>query len=113
MGVGPEGVIAAAYFDIADRMLLLGRDLTQIVSPPANQRPSLTDVPVDYGQHESEGSRLYGLLNTHKKAADDILTAMNRRDDRCLFIDGPGGTGKTYLYNTIYNMAMGQRRQVL
>ncbi|KAK6761955.1 hypothetical protein RB195_022886 [Necator americanus] len=38
---------------------------------------------------------------------------MNRRDDRCFFIDGPGGSGKAYLYNTIYNMAMGQRRQVL
>ncbi|KAK6755776.1 hypothetical protein RB195_014271 [Necator americanus] len=114
MGVSPGEAIAAAYFDVADRMLLLGRDLIQIVRPPANQRPSLPDVLVDYGQHESEGSRLYASLNTHqRKAADDILTAMNRRDDRCFFIDGPGGTEKTYLYNTIYNMAMGQRRQVL
>ncbi|ETN85429.1 hypothetical protein NECAME_06382 [Necator americanus] len=34
-------------------------DLVQIVVPPVNQMPSLPHVPVDYRQHESEGSRLY------------------------------------------------------
>ncbi|ETN81077.1 hypothetical protein NECAME_08739 [Necator americanus] len=68
MGIGLKEAIVAAYFDVADRMLLLGRDLTQIVRRPANKLPSLPDVPVDYGQHESEGSRLYGSLNTHKKS---------------------------------------------
>ncbi|KAK6751098.1 hypothetical protein RB195_002831 [Necator americanus] len=112
-GLGAEDAIVLSYFDVADRMLLLGRDLAQIVVPPVNQRPSLSDVPVDYRQHESEGSRLYESLNSHQKsAADDILT-MDRNDGRYFFIDGPGGTGKTYLYNTIYNLAVGQRRQVL
>ncbi|KAK6727617.1 hypothetical protein RB195_005357 [Necator americanus] len=113
-GLGAEEAIVVAYFDVADRMLLLGRDLAQIIVPPTNQRPSPPEVPIDYHQHESEGSRLYESLNTHqKRAADDILAAMNRSESRCFFIDGPGGTGKTYLYNTIYNLAVGQRRQVL
>ncbi|ETN73399.1 hypothetical protein NECAME_13545 [Necator americanus] len=95
MEVSPEEAIGAAYFDVADRMLLLGRDLIQIVRPHANQRPSLPDVPVDYSQHESEGSRLYASLNTHqRKAADDILTAMNRRDDRCFSSMGQEEQGK-------------------
>ncbi|RCN51900.1 hypothetical protein ANCCAN_01988 [Ancylostoma caninum] len=113
-GLGEEEAIAVAYYDVADRMLLLGRDLTQIVTPPANQRPVVPDAPVNYEHHQSEGERLYETLNTNQKsAADDILAALNREQQRCFFIDGPGGTGKTYLYTTIYNIATGQRRKVL
>ncbi|KAL6730507.1 hypothetical protein Aduo_001478 [Ancylostoma duodenale] len=48
-----------------------------------------------------------------KNAADDILAALDREEQRCFFIGGPGGTGKTYLYSTTYDLAIGQRRQVL
>ncbi|ETN71849.1 hypothetical protein NECAME_04593 [Necator americanus] len=40
--------------DVVDRMLLFSRDLAQILVPPVNQRPSLSDVPVDYRQHERQ-----------------------------------------------------------
>ncbi|KIH69501.1 hypothetical protein ANCDUO_00163 [Ancylostoma duodenale] len=96
-------------------MLLLGRDLTQIVTPQANQRPVIPEAPVKYEHHQSEGVRLHGTLDTNQKknAADDILAALDREEQRCFFIDGPGGTGKTYLYSTTYDLAIGQRRQVL
>ncbi|EYB85550.1 hypothetical protein Y032_0296g1695 [Ancylostoma ceylanicum] len=113
-GLGEPEAVAMAYFDIADRMQLLGRDLAQVVVPPVNQRPSIPDVPIDYEHHEIEGARLYQTLNVNQRnAMDDILAAIDRDDQRCFFIDGPGGTGKTYLYTTLYNIAMGQRRQVL
>ncbi|KIH61240.1 hypothetical protein ANCDUO_08494 [Ancylostoma duodenale] len=112
-GLGEEEAIVVAYFDVADSMSLLGRDMMQMVPPPANQRPAVPDVPIDYQQHESQGLRLYDSLNSDQKtAADDILAAMDSNDNRCFFIDGPGGTGKTYLYNTIYNLAVGHRRKV-
>lgn len=43
-------------------------------------------------------------FNEEQKAAyDSIMSATNRHDlpERCFFLDGPGGTGKTYLYNTL------------
>ncbi|EYC29485.1 hypothetical protein Y032_0006g2997 [Ancylostoma ceylanicum] len=95
-------------------MLLLGRDLMQIVTPPTNQRPELSDIPINHEHHQCEGARPYETLNTNQRnAADDILAALDRDEHRCFFIDGPGGTGKTYLYTTIYNLAIGQRCQVL
>ncbi|RCN35395.1 hypothetical protein ANCCAN_18746 [Ancylostoma caninum] len=113
-GLGEEEAVEVAYFDVAESMLLLGRDLAQIVAPPTNQRPSVPDEPIDYRQHLSEGSRMYESLNANQNsAADDILAAIDRSDNRCFSIDGPGGTGKTYLYNAIYNLAVGQRREVL
>ncbi|KAL6740116.1 hypothetical protein Aduo_013503 [Ancylostoma duodenale] len=115
-GLGEAEAIAVAYFDIADRMQLLGRDLAQTIVPPVNQRPSIPDVPINYEHHEVEEARLYETLNTNQRkrnTADDILAAPDRDDQKCFFIDGPGGTGKTYLYTTIYNVAIGQRRKVL
>ncbi|KAK6762704.1 hypothetical protein RB195_023423 [Necator americanus] len=67
-GLGVEEAIVVANFDVADRMLLLGKDFAQIVVPPVDRRPSLPEVPVDYRHHESEGSRLYGSLNTHQNS---------------------------------------------
>ncbi|EPB69310.1 hypothetical protein ANCCEY_11605 [Ancylostoma ceylanicum] len=113
-GMNEEEALAAAYFEVADRMLTLGRDLRQIVAPPVEQRPAVPDVPIDHRQYESEGSRLYASLNANqKRAADDIIAAMDRDENRCFFVDGPGGSGKTYLYSTIYNIAVGRRQVVL
>ncbi|RCN40974.1 hypothetical protein ANCCAN_13079 [Ancylostoma caninum] len=55
-GMNEEEAIAAAYFEVADRMLTLGRDLRQIVAPPAEQRLAVPDIPIDHRQYEREGS---------------------------------------------------------
>ncbi|KAK6023902.1 hypothetical protein OSTOST_10298 [Ostertagia ostertagi] len=89
-GMEPELAVAHAYFDVLDRMAVLGRDLRETVTPP------------------------YETLNSGQKtAADAIIDALSRPRNRCIFIDGPGGSGKTYLYNTVYNIAVGRRRQVV
>ncbi|PIO54870.1 hypothetical protein TELCIR_23756 [Teladorsagia circumcincta] len=46
-------------------------------------------------------------------AAGNILAALDSGGDRCIFVDGQGGCGKTYLHNTVYNIAVGRRREVM
>ena len=36
-----------------------------------------------------------------------------RSDDRIFFLDGPAGTGKTFLYNTLISYLRGQNKTVL
>ncbi|KAK5981681.1 hypothetical protein GCK32_020410 [Trichostrongylus colubriformis] len=38
-GIDSEHAVAHAYFDILDRMALMGRDLREIVIPPVLERP--------------------------------------------------------------------------
>ena len=48
---------------------------------------------------------LYSSLNdAQKQAADSILFSVRNKLPGCFFIDGPGGSGKTYLYKTLYNL---------
>ncbi|XP_055714240.1 uncharacterized protein LOC129808488 [Phlebotomus papatasi] len=50
------------------------------------------------------------MLNSAQRSAfDTIVTSLQERRDevnfeeaRCFFVDGPGGTGKTFLYETLY-----------
>ncbi|CAM4754258.1 unnamed protein product [Rotaria magnacalcarata] len=58
------------------------------------------------------GQEMYETLNeAQRSAVDKILGAYHRRSATtapCFFIDGPGGTGKTYLYNTLCYLFKGQ-----
>ncbi|KAK6013623.1 hypothetical protein OSTOST_21058 [Ostertagia ostertagi] len=113
-GIDHEIAVAFAYFDILDRMALLGRDFREIVPPPVAERPVIPAIEVDYEAHERDGLIRYETLNARQRAAaDDIVGALDRPRNRCIFIDGPGGSGKTYLYNTVYDIVVGRRRQVV
>ena len=58
------------------------------------------------------GQEMYQMLNQDQRlAAEQILEAVRDRTTTtisCFFIDGPGGTGKTYLYNTLCRLLKGQ-----
>jgi len=69
-----------------------------------------SDAVVDSQPSTSHDSQLsataakdYERLNAEQKeAVDRILSAVRGEcDTRCFFIDGPGGTGKTFIYNTM------------
>ena len=54
--------------------------------------------------HETEQGQhmLQQLNNDQRHIHDTILTAITTNSDQtCYFVDGPAGTGKTFLYNTI------------
>ncbi|KDR74075.1 hypothetical protein GALMADRAFT_40235, partial [Galerina marginata CBS 339.88] len=42
-----------------------------------------------------------------------IIAAVNDKSGKCFFLHGPGGTGKTYVYNTVCHHLRGSRKIVL
>lgn len=78
--------------------------------------PEALPVPVSaediWMEHEVDhirmGEQKYDTLNTDQKnAADRIMIALENEcpdTGRCFFIDGPGGSGKTYLYETLNHL---------
>ncbi|CAF3572606.1 unnamed protein product [Rotaria sp. Silwood1] len=87
--------------------------------------PSPTSVPYSFESKvinkEEElraGQEMYAMLNQDQRSvADAILGSHGKQTTTtagsCFFIDGPGGTGKTYLYNTLYHLFMGQGVHVM
>lgn len=106
---------ALAYYDVGDRLMRLSRNIKDIITPPTIPRPTFQYNSYDPVQCQTEGMRLYDTLNAQQKAACD--TIMETLDDlslpRLFFIDGPGGSGKTYLYTTLWNLFVGRRHKVL
>ena len=84
--------------------------------------PPTTFCPIQIENMNKEeelhvGRKMYETLNENKRqAADEILAAYYRRPVTtalCFFTDGPGGTGKTHLYNTLCHLLKGQGVRVL
>ncbi|VDP29687.1 unnamed protein product [Heligmosomoides polygyrus] len=84
-GFTREQSVAFAYFNIADRMADLGKHLQDFVDDPQDERAEIPEVPA-----KCPTRRMLQKKNTADAAVD-------RQDNRCFFLDGPGGTGKTYL----------------
>ncbi|VDK43225.1 unnamed protein product, partial [Cylicostephanus goldi] len=104
---------ALAYFDLYDRLQVLRYDLSVRIPLPAQSRPVLPDQ-TDYAYHDQKGKEMYQCLNQQQKlAADDILASSVFGRGKLHFVDGPGGSGKTYLYNAIYHILKGERKSVV
>ncbi|XP_044019605.1 ATP-dependent DNA helicase pif1-like [Aphidius gifuensis] len=87
-----------------------------------NERSSLKDFPsmsqiteienddteISLEQHKDTGSRQYELLNDEQKAVVDTILKravdVNSTASKCFFINGPGGSGKTYIHTTLYHL---------
>ena len=54
------------------------------------------------------GNQQYSQLNEQQKEiADEVLSAVSTdtyNGNNCIYIDGPGGSGKTFIYNTLYHL---------
>jgi len=109
-GVREDQAKILAYYDVLDRVSALGKDLRIFIKPPLGDRPEIPDAPIDYDKHKRDGSDKYDTLNPRQKEAADAILNSN---DQLFFIDGPGGTGKTYLYNCLYDILVGQRKKVV
>jgi hypothetical protein len=65
----------------------------------AHATPSTLQVPAPPSQ---TGQNMYTQLNNDQKTAfDRIYESQGRRTKECFFIDGPGGTGKSFMYKTL------------
>ena len=75
------------------------------------------DVILGISQNvEKNAQCLYNQLNSSQKEIVDIIINMSEHpeehDTKCIYIDGPGGTGKTFIYKTLYNMFKLRNKQV-
>jgi len=63
------------------------------------------------------GEMMLARLNEGQRAAFDAIMAavcdVNKTLPRQNFLDGPGGTGKTFLYNTLIAVLKGQGKSVI
>ena len=108
-----EHILNAALVDIDKRLQCHGKSLADFPGMPTPihvknpyDEALIIQQELDYGVHEqlSIVDRDVPSLNTEQHTI--FTTIMSSVDDhkqypKVFFIDGPGGTGKTFLYNTL------------
>ncbi|KAJ7358088.1 PIF1-like helicase-domain-containing protein [Mycena albidolilacea] len=71
---------------------------------------------LDYNRDEERerAERQMALLNYEQRAAfDKIIKSVQQRSGRIYFLNGPGGTGKTFVYRTVCHMLRSEENIVL
>jgi PIF1-like helicase/Helitron helicase-like domain at N-terminus len=85
-----------------------------LLEPPADLAP-LPTARVDFDHEQEVGAELVDKLNPlQKDAFDKIMAAVtdDNHSDRLFFLDGPGGSGKTFTYDTLYHNVTGMELKV-
>ncbi|XP_043463102.1 uncharacterized protein LOC122501545 [Leptopilina heterotoma] len=99
---------------------LLNEENYSLASFPSMPQITETDDNIDSEweseQHRNIGTQQYLKLNEkQKEVVDRILNTVDDQDsnnDRCFFIHGPGGSGKTFIYTTLYHILKSQGRKM-
>ncbi|XP_023245859.1 uncharacterized protein LOC111643039 [Copidosoma floridanum] len=107
-----------AYSQINNLLNREGRSLadfpTMEQSVIANALSDTNDVTVE--QASERGYSQYDKLNNEQKEiVDKILTVLreeNIHNSTCFFLKGPGGSRKTFVYTTIYNILFSENIKV-
>ncbi|CAF3306522.1 unnamed protein product [Rotaria socialis] len=110
--VDAETVEAMTFYSIEEKLEEHGRRCSEFGIPSPISVPYEFESKIINKKAELRiGQEMYALLNQDQlPAADKVLAAHHKQSNNgtCFFIDGPGGTGKTHLYNTLYHLFMGQ-----
>ncbi|TKR89117.1 hypothetical protein L596_013265 [Steinernema carpocapsae] len=103
-----------SYADIERRLQQLGKTVTSFGLPALlrsyEELMSNADI-VDQAEERRLGNEKYAMLNAEQKAVVDTVLAQldnTGAENRCHFIDGPGGSGKTFVYNTLIHILRGR-----
>lgn len=63
--------------------------------------------------HYEFGKRLYDVMNNDQKLiVDTILDSVSSNNPICAYVDGVGGSGKTYVYRTLYHLLRSKGKKV-
>jgi hypothetical protein len=100
-----------ALKDVQETLILNGKRCTDfgLRNPPDNIYSQLTTF--DVMQEKDLAETLLSTLNENqRKIFDTIIDAVNDKSIRpkCFFLDGPGGSGKTYMYRSFLSYFRGQ-----
>uniref|UniRef100_A0A8I6WWU5 ATP-dependent DNA helicase n=1 Tax=Hordeum vulgare subsp. vulgare TaxID=112509 RepID=A0A8I6WWU5_HORVV len=101
--------------NIRDMLQSMGKDIESFPLPKIDQQHETTDdVPREIIEESSievdheEISLNKNLNNEQREAYDKILAAIECQRGGIFFVDGPGGTGKTFLYRALLATIHGQ-----
>jgi hypothetical protein len=108
-----------AYFRIVKKLVDQGKDLERDF--PTMPKINLEDYDeavkqIDCVREGHLAQDMFNKMNDDQKAIyNRINTLLDDDDDplRCLFIDGPGGTGKTYEYKGVNHLAKSKNKKVI
>jgi ATP-dependent DNA helicase PIF1 len=102
-----------AMREIEDILRLHGKSFKDYGLPePSNFKPKQI-FDVEKEKLQGEGNRIK-LNEQQRQAFEKIMRAINTRSqDNCFFLDAPGGSGKTFLYNTLMNVLRGKEKIVI
>ena len=56
---------------------------------------------------------VHKLLPEQRRVFDAVMSSLSRREGRCVFVDAPGGTGKTFTFNAILGAVRAQGKIAL
>lgn len=107
------------YKALVDIQLVLINNLRTLQDfhlPLINEDCRLNEEEYDADFERSYFIKIINTLNeSQKQIFDDITTIISDNDitNKCFFIDGPGGSGKTYLYNVFMSYYRGNNETVL
>jgi hypothetical protein len=102
-----------AMREIEDILRLHGRNYKDFDLPtPSNFIPKQI-FNAEKEKFQGEKNRI--KLNEQQRIAfDKIMLAVNIKDrNNCFFLDGPAGSGKTFLYNTLMSVLRGKEKVVI
>nr|CAH7714780.1 unnamed protein product [Callosobruchus chinensis] len=107
-----------ALQEIDETLKLHGKRLTDFGLPEPDIDENsifLSDPVYDCDIEKANGYGKYQKLNTEQKyVVDTILNAVNNPTERKLFyLDGPGGTGKTFVFTTILHILRSENKLCL
>jgi hypothetical protein len=75
-----------------------------------------TEYEYDTAEQEDQYNKRYSVLNQDQKLAFDTIIASIediQENNSCFFLQGPAGTGKTFVYTTICNYFRSKKKIVL
>uniref|UniRef100_A0A453GBS2 ATP-dependent DNA helicase n=1 Tax=Aegilops tauschii subsp. strangulata TaxID=200361 RepID=A0A453GBS2_AEGTS len=111
----PNEVEQMVLLDIRGMLQSMGKYIIDFALPTIDDafdptkgeaREIIEESTVEF--YESD-TKLSSSLNLEQRAAyDEILSAVERGDGGVFFLDGPGGTGKTFLYRAMLAKVRGE-----
>ncbi|CAF4809532.1 unnamed protein product, partial [Rotaria sp. Silwood1] len=112
-----ETAEAMTFYAIEEKLEEQGRSCSDFGIPSPTSIPYTFESKIINKDEELRiGKEMYAMLNQDQRSAADKILAVHHKQSTtgsCFFIDGPGGTGKTYLYSTLYHLFLGQGVHVM
>ncbi|CAG8733988.1 12421_t:CDS:2, partial [Acaulospora morrowiae] len=99
-----ETALSLVYNNISDMLRLFKKSLANDfnIQPPLLRIPISCVEPFNGQEETKQWQEIYSQLNLDQQIIiDKILSSINgQSSDSCFFVDGSGGTEKTFLYQT-------------